>query len=163
MKISMISAIGANREIGLGGKLLWHIPEDFKKFKELTLGHHLVMGRKTYDSIGRPLPGRVTIVLSRSENIDHDNVIMARSIDQAIEIAKERGEEELFICGGQKVYEDFLLKSDTMYLSYVDFKGEADAFFPSFESKDWLEKSSESFEKTGKTLAWKFKVFLRNR
>ena len=133
MIISSIVACGNNLEIGFNNSLLWHIPSDFKNFKKITSGHHLVMGRKTFESIGKPLPNRTTIVLSRKKLDLPEGVLLANSPEAAIEIAKKRGEDELFICGGESIYKIFLEKSYYLYISKVNYSGVADAFFPDYQ------------------------------
>jgi dihydrofolate reductase len=142
--ISLIAAIGKNRELGLNNKLLWHLPEDFKIFKKETMGHTLLMGRKTFESIGKPLPGRTTIVLTRDRAFSHQGVSVAHSPEEALSLVKQ--DEELFVCGGAEIYKLFLSRADRLYLSYVDFSGEADAFFPEFEKSQWRVEREESFQ-----------------
>jgi len=129
--------MGKNREIGKNNQLLWHISEDLKNFKKLTLGHHLLMGRKTFESIGKALPGRSTIILTRDETYQKDGCYIAHSIDQALKMAKDNGETELFICGGAEIYQQVLGLTDTIYLSKVDFEGPADTYFPKLTIEDW--------------------------
>ena len=127
MKISMIVAYGKNWEIGLNNEMLWHISEDFKNFKTITSGHHILMGRKTFESIGKPLPNRTSIVLSNS-GFKHEGVHTFNDIQEAFNFARESAEEELFIIGGANIYETLFPYVDKMYLSEVDFEGVADAF-----------------------------------
>ena len=127
MKISMIVAYGKNWEIGLNNEMLWHISEDFKNFKTITSGHHILMGRKTFESIGKPLPNRTSIVLSNT-GFKHEGVHTFNDIQEAFNFARESAEEELFIIGGANIYETLFPYVDKMYLSEVDFEGVADAF-----------------------------------
>ena len=127
MKISMIVAYGKNWEIGLNNEMLWHISEDFKNFKTITSGHHILMGRKTFESIGKPLPNRISIVLSNS-GFKHEGVHTFNDIQEAFNFTRESAEEELFIIGGANIYETLFPYVDKMYLSEVDFEGVADAF-----------------------------------
>jgi len=119
----MIAAVGRNRELGRGNELLWHIPEDLKRFKALTLGHPVIMGRKTFESIGKPLPGRTNLVVSRS----------ALSLEDALAQAKKLDKEEVFIIGGAQIYEQALPYADRLYLTLIEDTKEADAFFPEYE------------------------------
>lgn len=133
MKISMIAAIGKNRELGAGNQLLWNIPEDMNFFRTMTKGKPVIMGSKTYASIGKPLPGRLNIVLSREQQ-NIDGVTVVTSLQDAYEVAQASGAEEVFNIGGATVYALGLKDVDTLYLTHVDaeFKT-ADAFFPPYE------------------------------
>jgi dihydrofolate reductase len=124
-----IAAMSENRVIGQGNKIPWHLPEDFKWFKKMTTGQVIVMGRKTFESIGRPLPNRTTIVLSGSE-FRHPGVEMVSNLNQIDPAAESR---EIFICGGALVYEQFLPACSDLYLTLVKRQVEGDAFFPPFE------------------------------
>ena len=150
MIISLIVAFGKNKEIGLNNKMLWHIPEDFKNFKKITMGHCMLMGRKTYQSIGRPLPGRTSIVLTRDTCLQIDGVEIVNSFQEALEVAKKKHEDELFIVGGAEIYKQFIDEADYLYLSYVDFEGEADAYFPEFNEEEFCLEEELSFEKNEK-------------
>ncbi len=135
MKISLIAAIGKNRELGRDNKLLFQIPEDMKFFKEKTTGHAVIMGRKTFDSIGRPLPNRTNIIISRtpSSELLASNVKTAGSIEEALEIAKEFEEHEVFIIGGEQIYKLAMPFADKLYLTVVNKTvKDADAFFPDY-------------------------------
>ena len=131
-KIGIICAIAENRAIGKDNQLLWHIKEDFKHFKEKTLGHVIVMGQKTYESIGKPLPNRTTIVLSNDPNCKIDGVIMCGTFDEVFEKARELEKEEIFICGGGSVYAQTIDMADKLYLTIVKGNFEADTFFPEY-------------------------------
>jgi len=161
MKISAIVAIGKNREIGLKNQMLWHIKSDFKNFKNLTMGHYLVMGRKTFESIGKPLPGRNTIVLTSDLFYKAENCHMAHSVDEALAFAKKKKESELFVCGGVKVYKDFLPLVDTLYLSKVSYEGTADAFFPPYEHFNWLIEEEKYHSAVGDQLAWTYQKLIK--
>ena len=133
--ISIIVAIGKNREIGKKNELLWHISEELKRFKQITYGHPIIMGRKTYQSIGRPLPGRTSIVVSRQTNLNlPKEVLGADSLSNAIELAqKQKGSEEIFIIGGESIFKQGLPLARKVYVTIVeaDFP-DADAFFPDY-------------------------------
>ncbi len=134
MKVSLIAAIGKNRELGKGNSLLWNVPEDMKHFRDTTRGHTVIMGRKTYESIGRPLPNRVNIVVSRS--VDYkvpEGVLKAIFIEEALEIARKLEQSEIFIIGGAQIYALALPYADKLYLTVVDKEfPDADAFFPDY-------------------------------
>jgi len=132
MKISMISAIAENRAIGKNNQLLWHIPEDFKHFKETTTGHAMIMGQKTFESIGRPLPNRMNIVLTNDKNFSFDGVVVCYSIPEALKKAEETGEQEVFIIGGGSIYKQFIDLADKLYLTIIEGNFEADTFFPDY-------------------------------
>ena len=132
-----VVAIGRNRELGNGNKLLWHIPDDLKRFKALTKGHPIIMGRKTFESIvgyvGGPLPDRTNIVVTREPNYSYDGAIVAHSSEEAIEVAKSRpGADEIHIGGGAELYKQAIPLIDKLYLTIVDAEAEADAFFPEY-------------------------------
>jgi dihydrofolate reductase len=131
MTISIIAALASNNVIGRGNQMPWHLPADLKRFKALTMGHHLVMGRKTFESIGRPLPGRTTIVVTRRGDFSAPEVVVAASLDAALDLA--RGDGEVFIAGGADIYEQMIHRADRMYLTRVHADFEGDAFFPDFD------------------------------
>lgn len=131
-RISIIAAIGRNRELGKAGSLIWRIPEDLKRVKELTMGHPLIMGRKTYESIGKPLPGRTNIVVSRTADAI-EGCIVASTFEEALAIAREKDQEEIFIFGGASIYETALPITDRLYLTLIDQEDrDADTFFPEY-------------------------------
>jgi len=166
MKISMIVAYGKNWEIGLDNQMLWHISEDFKNFKTITSGHHILMGRKTFESIGKPLPNRTSLVLSNS-GFEHEGVHTFNDVQEAFNFARKNAEEELFIIGGANIYETLFPYVDKMYLSEVDFEGEADAYLKEIDFSTWdLQEQKEYYkikDENGKLLspAWKFKVWVK--
>jgi dihydrofolate reductase len=146
MKISIISAIGKNNEIGKSNKLLWYLPLDMKHFKETTNGKTIVMGQKTFESIGRPLPNRKNIVLTLDKNFKANNVEIFFSIDEMLDALKN--EEEIFIIGGGMIYKEFLKIADRLYLTHVDASfDEADTFFPEINYKNWEKIKSEVYKK----------------
>lgn len=130
--ISMIAAIGRNREIGKDNQLLWDIPEDMRFFRDTTRGKPVIMGRKTHESIGRPLPKRTNIILSRNPEYHSDGCITASSIEEAIQIASKEDSDESFIIGGANIYEKALDKADRLYLTLIDASFDADSFFPDY-------------------------------
>lgn len=145
MIVSIISAFGNDRQIGKDNKLLWQIPEDLKIFKEKTMHKTIVMGRKTYDSIGFPLQYRTTIVLSRDPNFRPVGCHIAASVQEALNLAMDC--TELVVCGGEAVYGAFLPHASKLYLSHVDFDGPADAFFPEFNKEDWIEQTKTAYDR----------------
>lgn len=136
MKISMISIIGKNRELGKDGHLLFHIKDDMKRFRDITRGHAIIMGRKTFESKeigGKPLPNKTNIVITRDESYMVEGTIVVNSLEEAIGKAKEiERQGEAFIIGGGQIYEQALPYSDKLYLTIVDKTVEADTFFPDY-------------------------------
>ncbi len=146
--ISIIAAIGKNRELGKNNKLLWHIPEDFKRFKTLTSDHIVIMGRKTFESIGKPLPNRTNIVITRNKNvveqfiapkidgvINHTTTIFYHSLEEALRFAQGKESKEIFIIGGGEIYKQGIKYADKLYLTLVNQEyPEADAFFPDYSA-----------------------------
>lgn len=138
MTISIICVLGRNRAIGRGGRLPWHIPEDLKRFKQLTMGHVIVMGRKTLDSIGRLLPGRTHVVITRDPGFQREGCVAAHTVEAALAQAARLDAEsfrtgEVFVIGGGQVYEQVLPRADRLYLTLVDdAPADADVFFPDY-------------------------------
>jgi dihydrofolate reductase len=131
--LSLIAAIGPNRELGKDNTLLWHIPGDLPRFKKMTTGHPVIMGRKTYESIGRPLGGRTNIVISSNPEFHPEGVAVVHSIDEAFAVATSSpGSEEIFVIGGGKVFEETIEMADRLYLTIVDKAADADVFFPDY-------------------------------
>lgn len=130
--ISLICSIAENRAIGKGNKLLWEIPEDLKHFKEITSGHVVIMGDKTYNSIGRPLPNRINIVLTKDKNFRAENCIVCHSLEETLEKAKELEKDEIFIIGGGQIYKQTIGLANKLYLTIVEGKYEADTYFPDY-------------------------------
>lgn len=131
-QISIIAAIGQNRELGKDNKLLWNIPDDMKRFKELTTGHLVIMGRKTYESIGKPLQNRINIIITRDKNYKQENCLIAYSLEEAIELGKAKENEEIFIIGGGQIYNETINIADRLYLTIIKGEFNADTFFPDF-------------------------------
>jgi dihydrofolate reductase len=142
--INAIAAIGKNRELGKDNKLLWSIPEDLKRFRELTKGHPIIMGRKTWESIGRPLPNRTNIVVTRNPGFKAEGAIAAATIDAAIAAAAAAsGSNEIFIIGGAEIYNLTLPRTDRLYLTVVDAAFDADAFFPDYKEFNKVVRKSD--------------------
>lgn len=134
--ISAIAAIGRNRELGTKNQLSWRISDDFKRVKELTMGHPLIMGRKTYESIGRPLPGRTNIVVTRDQGYVAEGCVVVTSIENALEEARKVEDKEIFIFGGAEIYKLALPFTDHLYLTLIDDEDpSADAYFPDYTEK----------------------------
>lgn len=144
MKLSIIVAVAENGVIGRDNRLPWRISADLKRFKSLTLGHHLLMGRKTFQSIGRPLPGRTIIVLSRGTPELPAGVEIAGSLVEATALARAAGETETFVAGGAAIYAEALPRTDTLYLTSVAATIEGDTHFPDWNRGEWQLFSVES-------------------
>lgn len=143
--ITIIAAIAKNNALGKNNDLIWHLPADLKRFKKITSGHHILMGRNTFESIGKPLPNRTTIIITRNKNYFKDGCLIANSLEQAIELAKE--EEEIFIIGGAQIYKETMAKdlADQLDITLVHQEFEADAFFPEIDKEIWKEVAREDF------------------
>jgi dihydrofolate reductase len=133
MIVSLIAALARNRVIGRENQLPWRLPEDLKRFKALTMGHPVLMGRKTSESIGKPLPGRLNLVVSRA----------GLSFDDALSKARDSGTDELFVIGGAQIYEKALPLADRMYLTLIDSDVEGDAYFPQWDPGEFRETARE--------------------
>ncbi|RFC33595.1 MAG: dihydrofolate reductase [Candidatus Nitrotoga sp. MKT] len=136
-KLAIIVAMARNRTIGINNTLPWRIPADLKRFKSLTMGHHLIMGRKTFDSIGKPLPGRITVVVTRNDALKIEGCIMAHSLEEAIKACA--GDDEIFIVGGAELYALAMPLVDTIYLTEIRQDVAGDTHFPEFDKKLWQE------------------------
>tara|TARA_B100001996_G_scaffold14194_1_gene11824 strand:+ start:619 stop:1125 length:507 start_codon:yes stop_codon:yes gene_type:complete len=151
MMISLIAAVAKNGVIGNEGDLPWNLPSDLKKFKEITDNKPIIMGRKTWDSIGRPLPNRDNIIISRNINLEIEGGIICLSPDKAISIAKikanERGCEEIMVIGGGYIYQEFMGIADKLYITEVDLEIEGDAYFPKIDTELFKEISREEINK----------------
>lgn len=140
MKISIIAAIAENNVIGKDNDLIWHISEDLKRFKKLTSGHTIIMGRKTYESLPfKPLPKRKNIVISRKDDLYFEGAIVVKNPEEALKECN--GEDEIFICGGATIYNHFLNIADKMYLTKVHQEFKGDTFFPEIDYYEWEIKS----------------------
>ena len=139
--VSIVVAMARNRTIGVNNTLPWRCPEDLKHFKALTMGHHMIMGRKTFDSIGKPLPGRTTVIVTRNENLHIEGCLMADSLENAI--ANCDSDNEIFIVGGAQLYALSMPLADRLYLTHVQKNVTGDAHFPEFNQAEWLELTRE--------------------
>jgi len=164
MIIAIIVAVAKNNVIGKRNSLPWLLPGDLKHFKSITMGHHILMGQNTYESIGRILPGRTTIILSNDPEYFKEGCIMARTPNEAIQIAEKAKETELMICGGGMVYKTFLPFADKIYMTKVGAEIDGDIFFPEINYDEWKLVSSEPHEKDDKNLyPYEFTVLERKR
>ena len=143
MKVSIIAAVSKNFVIGYKGKIPWHIPEDLKRFKKITSGHHVIMGRKTFESIGHPLPNRINIILTRNKNYKADGCRVVNSLQEALTKAKISKDKEVFIIGGEQIYNLALPIADKIYLTQVHHNFKGDSFFPKINTDNWKEISRQ--------------------
>lgn len=137
MRLSAIVAMASNRVIGAGNQLPWRLSADLARFKKLTMGHTLVMGRKTYESIGRPLPGRTFIVVTRQQDYAPQGVTVAHSVDEALSLAGARGDDEVFIAGGADLYAQTLERWNRLYLTRIAREFPGDTYFPDVDLSGW--------------------------
>ena len=162
MRISLVVAAARNGVIGQRGEIPWRLPDDQRFFRRLTTGHVILMGRKTFDSIGRPLPKRTNLVLSRSDLSAIEGIEAFRSFEDAEQWARERKTPEFFVIGGEALYRDALSKADRIYLTRVDSEPEGDAFFPEIDETQWelaFEKAHPVDEEHA--LAFRFETWTR--
>lgn len=144
--ITLIAAIAQNNALGKNNDLIWHLPADLKHFRQLTTGHHIIMGRKTYESIGKPLPNRTTIIVTRNKEYFQEGCLTASSLEEAIEICKN--EKTVCIVGGEQIYRQALENNlvDSLEITLVHHEFDADAFFPKIDITIWEEISREDFK-----------------
>jgi len=142
-RVSIIVAMARNRVIGANGAIPWHLPAELQRFKRLTMGHHIIMGRKTWDSIARPLPGRETVIVTRQPGFNVPGATIAHSIEEAI--AACGGDSEIFVIGGAELYAQALPLAGRIYLTTVDAEIAGDTVMPAFDLSAWREVASESF------------------
>ncbi|WP_078409843.1 dihydrofolate reductase [Priestia abyssalis] len=140
--ISFLVAMDQNRVIGKDNKLPWYLPADLKYFKELTMGHPIIMGRKTYESIGRPLPGRENIVITRNEEYTAEGCTIIHSISEVKELEEKR-DDELFVIGGAEIFEQTFSIADRLYVTMIEETFEGDTYFPDFNEDDWVVVSKK--------------------
>ncbi len=152
MALSLIVAIAKNRVIGHQNKMPWHLPAELQYFKRITMGHPIIMGRKTFESIGRPLPGRQNIVVTRNAEFSAAGVDVVHSVDAAIAISSSAANSDTsaqagaFIIGGATLYAEALAYADKLYITEVDAAPEGDTFFPALNQREWVETSRERRE-----------------
>ncbi|MFL1499966.1 dihydrofolate reductase [Pseudomonas sp. O64] len=166
LPLSLIAALGENRVIGVDNSMPWHLPGDFKYFKATTLGKPIIMGRKTWDSLGRPLPGRLNIVVSRQTDLALEGAEVFPSLDTAVERAQawalEQGVDELMLIGGAQLYAQGLEQADRLYLTRVALSPEGDAWFPEFDVSQWKLVSNIENAAEGDKPAYNFEVWERS-
>ena len=142
--ITIIAAVANNNALGKDNQLIWHLPADLKRFKQVTLGHHIIMGRKTFESLGKPLPRRTNIIITRNKNYTQEGCIVVNSLNQAIEAAKS--DENPYILGGAEIYKQAIEIADKLDLTLVDQSFDADAFFPEIDTNVWQQTSREDYK-----------------
>lgn len=162
---SLIAALGQNRVIGVNNSMPWHLPADFKYFKATTLGKPIIMGRKTWDSLGRPLPGRLNLVVTRQKDLTLEGAEVFTSLADAIaraeEWAQEQGVAEVMLIGGAQLYAQGLPEADRLYLTRVGLSPEGDAWFPEFDEAEWKLVSNEEHAALDDKPAYGFEVWER--
>jgi dihydrofolate reductase len=163
MSISIIVAVAENNAIGKDNDLLWHISDDLKRFKRITSGHKMIMGKNTFLSLPvRPLPNRISVVITDDQNDNYEGCIMAYSIEDAI--SKCEADEECFIIGGGSIYRQFLPLADKLYLTKVGRSYEADIFFPEINEAEWeLIEKEDYIDEENNSLPFSFQTYLRKK
>jgi dihydrofolate reductase len=147
MRLSIIAALSTNNVIGRANGIPWRQSADLKRLKAMTMGHHMIMGRKTWDSLGKPLPGRVMVVITRRDDFAPEGAIVVKSLEDAIRVVEESGDEEPFIAGGADIFALAMHRADRMHLTRVHAEIEGDTFFPDFDDvSEWHLVDSEHFE-----------------
>ena len=147
MTLSIVVILSTNNVIGRDNKLPWHMPADLKRFKNLTMGHHVLMGRKTFDEIRKPLPGRINVVITRDHSFGAEGVAIARSVDEAINKAEAAGDREIFLIGGGEIFRQVIHRADRMYVTRIHAEIGGDTTFPEFDDvSEWRLVDAEHFE-----------------
>lgn len=144
--IAIVVAVADNHVIGKDNQLIWHLPADLRHFKQKTMGHPMIMGRKTFESIGKPLPGRTTIIVTRQENFQAEGCLVAHSVQEAIDLGRELDKEQVSIVGGAEIYKQAMPFVDTLYLTRVHHTFDGDTYFPELQEKEWEQVSMERHE-----------------
>ncbi len=157
-QLSIIVAVAHDGVIGINNTLPWHLPEDLKRFRALTMGHHIIMGRKTYDSLGRLLPGRTTVIVTRNENYKVEGALVAHSLEAAIALCED--DEEVFLIGGAELYQAGLKLAHKLYITEIELDVAGDAFFPKLVSTEWQETEREAHT-SEKGLKFSYVTYLR--
>jgi len=143
--ITVMAAIADNNALGKDNQLIWHLPGDLKRFKKMTLNHAVIMGRKTFDSLGKPLPNRINIIITRDKNYKVEGCVVVHSLKEALKAATEE-DENPFILGGAEIYKQAMPFADILDLTFIHHKFEADVFFPKIDKTIWKETSREYFK-----------------
>jgi dihydrofolate reductase len=159
-RISIIVAMAKNRVIGVNNTLPWHLSADLKRFKALTMGHHIIMGRKTFESIGRPLPGRIILVISRNPKYRAASAIVVHSLPAALAVSAD--DNEVFIVGGEQIYHESLLVANRIYVTEIDQEFHGDSFFPSLAADTWCVLHRETHQDSASGLSYAFVTYERN-
>lgn len=146
--ITLIAAIAKNNALGKDNKLIWHLSADLKRFKKRTTNHHIIMGRKTFESIGKPLPNRTSIIITRNKNYKQEGCLIAHSLNEALNKVKD--DDSPFIIGGAQIYKQAMAIADRLEITFVHHNFEADVFFPKIDLNIWKEVSRENFEADSK-------------
>lgn len=166
LPLAMIAALAQNRVIGLDNRMPWHLPADLKHFKAMTLGKPIIMGRKTWDSLGRPLPGRLNLVVSRQADLQLDGAETFTELDVALvraeQWAREQGVDELMLIGGAQLYAQALGQAQRLYLTRIDAAPEGDAFFPAFDEAEWQCVDSQPHAAEGEAPAYRFETWQKH-
>jgi dihydrofolate reductase len=147
MRVALIAALTTNNVIGRDNGLPWHLGTDLRRLKSLTMGHHFIMGRKTYESVGKPLPGRTNVVITTRADYAPDGIVVVHALEDALRLAGDAHDEEPFIAGGAEIFRLAIHRADRMYLTRIHADLEGDAFFPDFDDvNEWHLVDSEHFE-----------------
>ena len=166
LPLVMIAALAENHVIGLDNKMPWHLPADLKHFKAMTLGKPIIMGRKTWDSLGRPLPGRLNLVVSRQPDLQLEGAETFSSLDDALQRAeawaREQDADEIMLIGGAQLYIQALERAQRLYLTRIEASPEGDAFFPQFEENQWQRIENQAHPASGESPAYRFETWTRN-
>ena len=144
-RLSMVVALARNRVIGADGKIPWHLPNELQLFKSVTMGHHIIMGRKTYESIGRLLPGRTTVIVTRQKDYSISGAKIAHTLEQAITLCN--GDSEIFVIGGGELYRAAMPMADRLYLTVVDAEPAGDTQMPEFNATEWRLQSTKQYSR----------------
>lgn len=163
VRLALIAAVAHNGVIGRGGELPWRIPADLKYFKAITMGKPMIMGRRTFESIGKALPGRANIVVTRSADFSADDVEVAGNLDQALEIAAGTGADEVMVIGGGEIYAAALPRADRLYFTEIHIDAAGDVRFPAFDRAQWRELSRDDHAAAGDNPAFSFVILERTR
>lgn len=160
--VTIIAAAGENNALGKDNGLVWHLPDDFKRFKKLTTGHHIIMGRKTFESFPQPLPDRTHVVITRRDNFKKEGIVTVHSLERAIDISK--GDSEAFVIGGGEIYKMAMQVADKIELTRIHGTFEADTFFPEINEEYWELKKEEFHEKDEKhKYAFTYLTYIRKK
>src|SRR4051812_577515 len=160
MNISLIFAASENNVIGKNNQLPWHLPADLKFFKNTTTGHHIIMGRKTYESVGRPLPNRTNVIITRDAGYKAEGCVVVKSLDEALKVSA--GDNEIFITGGGEIFKQAIHLANKIYFTKIHHSFEGDAFAPAIDYKIWKEAKREDFQPDEKNkYAYSFIEFVR--